>query len=78
MSEPSTLHLLEMANQIALNLAHGKEQEQCIDEIANHIQRFWAPSMRVQLISLVAQNNPQLNQLVSKAVSQLSDYSTAK
>jgi formate dehydrogenase subunit delta len=63
-----------MANQIALNLAHGREQLECINEIAKHIQRFWAPSMRVQLIALVAQNDPQINQQVNIAITQLSDY----
>tara|TARA_B110000908_G_scaffold102750_1_gene121089 strand:+ start:680 stop:916 length:237 start_codon:yes stop_codon:yes gene_type:complete len=78
MSESSTLHLIEMANQIALNLTHGKEQLECISEIANHIQRFWAPSMRGQLIEQVAQNDPQINPLVNKAVELLSDYSALK
>lgn len=75
MSDTTTLHLIEMANQIALNLRYGKEQAECVNEVAKHIQRFWAPSMRVQLIALVAQNDPQVNPLVNIAVTQLSDYS---
>jgi len=75
MSDSTTLNLIEMANQIALNLRHGREELECISEIARHIQRFWAPSMRVQLIALVAQHDPQINSLVNAAVSHLSDYS---
>jgi hypothetical protein len=45
-----------------------------INEIAKHIQRFWAPSMRLQLIALVAQGDPQIHKRVNIAVTQLSDY----
>ncbi|MFT7412443.1 MAG: hypothetical protein ACI9J4_000800 [Paraglaciecola sp.] len=75
MSQSSTSHLIEMANQIALNLSHGTEYLECINETAKHIQRFWAPSMRVQLIALVALEDPQIHQRVNIAVTQLSDYS---
>ena len=75
MSDSTTSHLIEMANQIALNLKHGKDQPECISETAKHIQRFWAPSMRVQLIALVAQHDPQIHPLVNAAITQLSDYS---
>jgi hypothetical protein len=75
MSNTGTLHLIEMSNQIALNLVYGKEQIECVSAIANHIQRFWAPSMRVELIALVAQGDPQIHPLVNVAVTQLSDYS---
>jgi hypothetical protein len=63
-----------MATQIALTLSHGREQIECINEIAKHIQRFWAPSMRLQLIALVAQSDPQIHKRVNIAVTQLSDY----
>jgi hypothetical protein len=43
--------------------------------IANHIQRFCAPSKPVRLIALVAQGDPQIHPLVNIAVTQLSDYS---
>jgi formate dehydrogenase subunit delta len=75
MSQSNTSHLIEMANQITLNLSHGREQIECINEIAKHIQRFWALSMRVQLIALVAQDVPQIHKRVKIAVTQLSDYS---
>ncbi|MFT4994636.1 MAG: hypothetical protein ACI965_001671 [Paraglaciecola sp.] len=78
MSDSTTLNLIEMANQIALNLKHGREQIECVREISRHIQRFWAPSMRVQLIALVAQDHPQINPLVNAAVTHLSDYSAPK
>ena len=39
-------HLVKMANQIADNFSF---HEDCVDRIRDHLQRFWAPSMRVKL-----------------------------
>ena len=71
MTDDSTSHLIEMANQIAVNLAHGKEQNQCITDIASHIQRFWAPSMRQQLLAAINQGDHQIHELVVEAAKQL-------
>ena len=72
MTDDSASHLVEMANQIAVNLAHGKEHDQCITDIASHIQRFWAPSMRQQLLVIIDQRNHQIHDLVVQAAKQLS------
>ena len=63
-----------MANQIAINLAYGRTEDQCVIDIASHIQRFWAPSMRQQLISATTQEEHQIHKLVLLAVTKLSDY----
>ena len=60
-----------MANQIAINLAHGKEQQQCIIEIASHIQKFWAPSMRQQLFEAIELDTFEIEPLVKQAAKQL-------
>jgi len=39
--------LVKMANQIAANF---RFHEDCADRLATHINRFWAPVMRQQLI----------------------------
>jgi formate dehydrogenase subunit delta len=62
-----------MANQIAINLAHGKEQEQCILDITSHIQRFWAPSMRKQLLEAIELGEFEIEPLVKRAASQLTN-----
>lgn len=72
MTDDSASHLVEMANQIAVNLAHGKEQDQCITDIASHIQRFWAPSMRQQLLATIDQDDHQIHDFVIKAAKQIS------
>jgi len=45
-------HLITMANQIAINLSLGKSQAQSVTDAANHIKKFWAPSMREKLVTI--------------------------
>lgn len=42
-------NLVTMANQIGTFFASYPDQEEASTEIANHLQRFWAPRMRSQL-----------------------------
>lgn len=41
--------LVTMANQIGTFFASYPDREEARTEIANHLQRFWAPRMRNQL-----------------------------
>jgi formate dehydrogenase subunit delta len=49
-------HLVTMANQIGTFFASYPDQEEASSEIASHLQRFWAPPMRRQLLEHVEQN----------------------
>lgn len=49
MAHSELVQLLKMAEQIALNLGAGHEQP-AAELTAAHIQRFWTPAMRNQLI----------------------------
>lgn len=49
-------HLVTMANQIGSFFASYPDQEEASTEIANHLQRFWAPQMRRQLLEHVAEH----------------------
>ncbi len=42
--------LVKMANQIADNFSF---HEDAVDRLADHLQRFWAPSMRKKLIEFL-------------------------
>ncbi len=42
-------HLVKMAEQIALNLGAGRDDQAAAEHCAEHIQRFWTPAMRRQL-----------------------------
>jgi formate dehydrogenase subunit delta len=45
----STAHLKKMANQIARNQSLLGDPEDTAQRVADHITRFWAPSMRQEL-----------------------------
>lgn len=42
--------LVRMANQIAANFDGGSDEAQAVGSVADHIRRFWTPSMRQQII----------------------------
>ena len=42
-------NLVTMANQIGTFFASYPDREEASTEIANHLQRYWAPRMRIQL-----------------------------
>ena len=46
MADKELEHLVEMANQIAVNFRFHDDP---VDRIADHLTRFWAPSMRRKL-----------------------------
>jgi len=71
MSDDRLKYVVDMANQIALNLLHGKEQQQCVTEISHHINRFWAPSMRAQLAEAANNENYQLEDMVILALKEI-------
>lgn len=68
MSNRELEHLRQMANQIAANFAFHDDQ---VARIADHIQRFWAPSMRRLLAEHVEQGGEGLEQAVVEAVREI-------
>lgn len=68
MSGSELEHLQQMANQIAANFAFHEDQ---VARIADHLKRFWAPSMRRLLVEHVAQGGGGLEPAVLEAVKEL-------
>jgi formate dehydrogenase subunit delta len=62
-------HLQQMANQIAANFAFHEDQ---VARVADHLKRFWAPSMRRLLAESVEQGGEGLEPAVVEAVKELS------
>jgi NADPH-dependent 7-cyano-7-deazaguanine reductase QueF len=58
-------HLVKMANQIADNFSF---HEDCVDRIRDHLQRFWAPSMRAGLSEYEASGGDDLKPEVRRAI----------
>ena len=60
--------LVKMANQIAANFSF---QAEAAEKTAAHIKRFWAPSMRQQILEHVAAGGADLDDIALQAVRQL-------
>lgn len=60
--------LVKMANQIADNFSF---HEDSVDRLADHLQRFWAPSMRKKLIEFLDAGGDGLKPDVIAAVKRL-------
>ncbi|MBV7480388.1 formate dehydrogenase subunit delta [Pseudomonas sp. PDM31] len=66
----STDNLIKMANQIAQYFASQPDQEQAVLGVRNHLQMYWAPSMRKELLAWQMEHQgAQLHPLVQAAVS---------
>ena len=46
----STANLIKMANQIASYFANEPDQVQAVLSVRNHMQMFWTPGMRKELL----------------------------
>lgn len=68
-------HLIKMINQIADNIAIGEDAETTATKVNGHLTRFWARSMKEQIIAYAAADGEQLNPVAKIAVSQLSQLS---
>jgi formate dehydrogenase subunit delta len=67
----NTEHLVSMANQIGDFFKSYPDSEQAKKDIVQHLQRFWAASMRLQLIQHVQQQQGEgLQPIVRDAISQ--------
>lgn len=71
--------LVRMANQIAVNLDHGKDPEQAIAGTLDHLKRFWTPEMRRQIVehyrfgSNGSSEVIELSYVAAKAVARLAE-----
>ena len=68
--------LTYMANQIATAFAHLPEAE-AVTSIAGHIDAFWDPRMRAQLLALVEAREPDLAPRVVAATARIRRPATA-
>ncbi len=72
MSRNQLQGLIDMANQIAANLAHGPGDESAAAErVADHLRRFWARSMKQQLAAYARDDGSELAPLARAAVERL-------
>jgi formate dehydrogenase subunit delta len=67
MSHDTSKKLVYMANQIGKFFA-PQEHGHAVAGIANHLTRFWPPSMRTKIIRYLEQGGEGLDPLVKEAV----------
>jgi len=61
-------HLVDMANDIARNFSFNPD---CEARIADHLRRFWAPSMRRRIVDHVASGGTGLADSAIAAIKSL-------
>lgn len=62
-------NLIHMANQIGAFFEAMPEQDEALQGIAGHLQRFWEPRMRSQLLEYVdAEDGKDLKPIVVAAI----------
>jgi len=62
--------MVNSANQIALYFT-GFPREEAVQGVLDHIEKFWEPRMKDQLIDYVAQGGTGLDELVIEAVKRM-------
>ncbi|MBN1237675.1 MAG: formate dehydrogenase subunit delta [Gammaproteobacteria bacterium] len=65
--------LVRMANQIAANLDYGPNKEQVVYATADHLRRFWSPSMLQLIVEHYRSGDAELSDLASRAVARLAE-----
>lgn len=60
--------LVKMANQIADNFSF---HDDAVERTADHLQRFWAPSLRDRIVDYQAAGGDGLNEVARSAVQRL-------
>ena len=63
--------LVRMANQIAANFDYGPDKQKAVAGVVDHLQRFWAPSMRNLISAHVEGGGSGLSDLAMAAVKRL-------
>jgi formate dehydrogenase subunit delta len=64
-----THHLVRMANQIGQFFEAMPDRSEALEQLAQHLRRFWEPRMRQRLLAhLDCEGGPGLHPLVSQAI----------
>ncbi len=65
--------LARMANQIAANFDYGSDKDKVAERVADHLQRFWTPSMLAELIEGRRRDTAELAPIAARAVEKLAE-----
>ncbi|WP_298451215.1 formate dehydrogenase subunit delta [Marinobacter sediminicola] len=71
MSDQQLNNLIKMLDQIIANNLHHGDDEKVTDVAADHLQKFWARSMKQQIIAYANQRPDELSILAKLTVDKL-------
>lgn len=77
MSDEQVQHLVRMINQISANNLHHDSDEAAAEAVASHLRKFWARSMKQQIIQYAEDDGTALSPVSRLAVSQLTPPSVS-
>ena len=66
------LHLIKMINQIADNLDYDGGETEVALKVLEHIDRFWAPSMKLKIVEYAEVDGRGLSSISKLALSSMS------
>lgn len=67
----NTQHLTKMVNEIAAFFRGESGPEKAIGEVATHLNRYWDPRMRREIVAHYAKGGDGLSDISLKAVAEL-------
>lgn len=68
MTDSPLQHLIHMGNQIADNNTNYHEEAEAVQIVVTHMKRFWARSMKQDIIAYAKADGSELNTIAKKAV----------
>jgi formate dehydrogenase subunit delta len=71
MSSSQIKTLISMLDQIASNNNYKNTDEETAKIVANHLQKFWARSMRDRMTQYLADDGPELTNVSKLAIAKL-------
>jgi formate dehydrogenase subunit delta len=71
-------HLVQMANQISQFFESQPDHAEAVTGVADHLQRFWDPRMRKEIIAHAEAGGRELRPLALEAVTRLAAEATSR
>lgn len=71
MSDQQLNNLISMLEQIIANNRHQGDDERITDIAADHLHKFWARSMKHQIIAYASDNDAELSKISRMTIAKL-------
>ncbi|MDC1513206.1 formate dehydrogenase subunit delta [Porticoccaceae bacterium] len=78
MSDSKLQRLVSQVNQIALNMSANGSDEMVADQVAQHLEKFWAPPMKDLITEQLAEADLGLSPIAKTAIQNLKLVQEAK